>query len=94
MESFSDKINSTLGALTPLIHVNKYKLKFKKPWIAVFIQKFIAVRNNLLKKINSEDPKQKSIFMSTHLIPGQQTVKFGNGEICFWCLSQWSNRIC
>ena len=84
MESFSDKINSTLGALTPLIHVNKYKLKFKKPWIAVFIQKFIAVRNNLLKKIiNSEDPKQKSIFMSTHLIPGQETVKFANGEICF-----------
>ena len=84
MESFSDKINSTLGAHTPLLHVNRYKLKFKKPCIAVFIRKFIAVRNNLLKKIiNSEDPKQKSIFMSTHLIPGQETVKFANGEICF-----------
>ena len=43
-------MNSILDEHAPLKWINKYKLKFKsKHWITPVIQKFITLKNNLLK---------------------------------------------
>ena len=57
IESFLDNMNSILDEHATLKRIDKCKLKFQsKPWITPAIQKFITVRNNLLKKlINAKD---------------------------------------
>ena len=43
-------MNSILDEHAPLKRINKCKLKFRsEPWITPGIQKFTAVKNNLLK---------------------------------------------
>ena len=57
-------MNSILDEDAPLKRINKYKLKFKsKPWITPAIQRFIIVKNNLLKRfINVKDSQTKETF--------------------------------
>ena len=61
-------MNSILDEHAPLKWINKYKLKFKsKTWITNAIQKFITVKNNLLKRfINAKDSQAKQTFHRQH----------------------------
>ena len=65
IELLLDNMYSVLDEYSPLIRVNKYKLKFKsKPWITPAIQKSITVKNKLLKKfINTKDSQKKKLFI-------------------------------
>ena len=55
---------SNLETHTPLKKVNKYKWKFKtKPWTTLALQKYIFIKNNLLKKlITTNDPQVKERY--------------------------------
>ena len=61
--NFLDTINYVLSKYVPLKKVNKYKLRFKKPWITSALQKSVYIKNKLLKKfIYKKDPQIKDFF--------------------------------
>ena len=65
---YLDKINMLLGNYSPLIRINKYKLKFKsKPWITLDLQKSISLKNKLFTNfINKKDSILREEFHTNY----------------------------
>ena len=68
MDSYLNHMNAILDIHVPYTKVNKYKLRFKiKPWPILTLQKFITVKNHLLKNfINSNNSQTKEQLHTRH----------------------------